>query len=139
MTRLELEAARMRQWRADHPEKIRESNRLSYQRNREQILARKRAYYQETRKLIDRTETGRLIGRLKKARRRIGGRVTEAEWQSIIAKYDGCCAYCGRSDRPLEMDHAIPISHGGGHVASNIVPACKPCNSSKGNRWWLRG
>jgi 5-methylcytosine-specific restriction endonuclease McrA len=28
----------------------------------------------------------------------------------------------------------VPLSRGGSHTASNIVPACRSCNSSKGAR-----
>lgn len=28
-------------------------------------------------------------------------------------------------------DHVIPLSKGGHHTASNVVPACGPCNSVK--------
>jgi len=31
------------------------------------------------------------------------------------------------------MDHVIPLSKGGKHLPSNVVPACASCNSSKGN------
>lgn len=42
----------------------------------------------------------------------------------------GPCHYCGSTDR-LEPDHVVPTSKGGTDDAGNIVPACKPCNSSK--------
>lgn len=32
------------------------------------------------------------------------------------------------------MDHYIAIANGGNHTASNIVPACLPCNAAKGDR-----
>jgi 5-methylcytosine-specific restriction endonuclease McrA len=44
------------------------------------------------------------------------------------------CAYCGKPDHradELELEHVIPISRGGDHYLSNIVPACHQCNSSK--------
>lgn len=53
---------------------------------------------------------------------------------AILAKHNHRCTYCQTSEMPLEMDHVISLSKGGPHCATNIVPACKPCNSSKGNR-----
>jgi len=56
------------------------------------------------------------------------------QWLEILDRFNYCCAYCSRSDVKLTMDHVIPLSRGGKHEAENIVPACKPCNSKKGNR-----
>ncbi|WP_203620386.1 HNH endonuclease [Streptomyces sp. SID8499] len=32
------------------------------------------------------------------------------------------------------VDHVIPLSRGGQHAEGNLVPACKSCNSSKGDK-----
>ena len=49
----------------------------------------------------------------------------------------GRCHYCGRMAK-LTIDHVIPLSKGGDHSRSNVVPACQRCNSQKGNRLdWL--
>lgn len=42
------------------------------------------------------------------------------------------CAYCGAAGVSLELDHVLPISRGGSNHSLNLVPACKPCNCSKG-------
>lgn len=51
---------------------------------------------------------------------------------------DGCaCAYCGRGIErgiSLTLDHLHPHSLGGGNRVTNLVTACKPCNSSRGDR-----
>lgn len=130
-------AERMRRWRERHPEQSREGCRDYHAQNREAILQRKREYYQRVRKEADKTDAGRLADRNRKARRRAltsAGTITQAEWGAILEAHDHSCAYCGASDCPLEMDHVRPLSKGGAHVASNIVPACKPCNSRKGAR-----
>jgi len=59
---------------------------------------------------------------------------TFEDWLEILEVHNHRCAYCLCNDRPLTMDHVIPISKGGEHSADNIVPACRPCNSRKGNR-----
>lgn len=43
------------------------------------------------------------------------------------------CAYCG-SNGYMELEHVVPISKGGAHDISNIVPACHGCNASKRTR-----
>lgn len=58
--------------------------------------------------------------------------LTAAEWGEIKAAWDRRCAYCGERTEVLTQDHVIPVSRGGDHTASNIVPACQPCNSKKG-------
>jgi 5-methylcytosine-specific restriction endonuclease McrA len=50
------------------------------------------------------------------------------------------CQYCGRTTaelRPRESltrDHLIPLSRGGTNEWTNVVAACSPCNTRKGNR-----
>ncbi len=52
-----------------------------------------------------------------------------------ILKRDGHkCAYCGRGDLPLTIDHVIPKSKGGDDSWENLVAACLPCNNKKGDR-----
>ena len=57
---------------------------------------------------------------------------TAAQWKEMQAAYDHRCAYCGkRTKGHLTIDHITPLSKGGPHTASNIVPACRQCNSKK--------
>ncbi len=43
------------------------------------------------------------------------------------------CHYCGARKKPadLTMDHIVPLARGGLSVKSNLVPACRTCNSRK--------
>ncbi len=52
-------------------------------------------------------------------------------WKRRLAV--GRCGYCdGRMPaRGLTMDHRVPLVRGGRSTKSNVVPACKPCNSAK--------
>ena len=45
------------------------------------------------------------------------------------------CQYCGEAfaTSALTFEHVIPRSHGGQTTWSNIVTACVPCNTAKGN------
>lgn len=61
----------------------------------------------------------------------------------ILAKTDGSCWYCGcrltyvEGDpvKPMDftIDHVKPVASGGGNGLDNLVPACKDCNSRKGD------
>jgi 5-methylcytosine-specific restriction endonuclease McrA len=55
-------------------------------------------------------------------------------WQKEkLAEFDGRCAYgCGMA--AIGFDHIWPVSRGGKSEPSNLVPACKPCNSGKKDR-----
>src|SRR3989337_876656 len=50
-------------------------------------------------------------------------------WKRKCAK--GRCYFCDRTFSPKEltMDHMVPIVRGGKSTKSNVVPACKECNS----------
>lgn len=60
-----------------------------------------------------------------------GGSHTLQEWREKCELFANLCAYCGEA-RPLTRDHKIPLVRGGTDDISNIVPACRPCNSRKG-------
>ena len=46
------------------------------------------------------------------------------------------CCYCGDdlNRREATLDHVLPVSRGGKTVWTNIVTACAPCNTRKGNK-----
>jgi len=47
-----------------------------------------------------------------------------------FASFGDDCGYCGKTCKPT-LDHFIPLSRGGSNCLSNLVPACRECNSSK--------
>ncbi len=69
-----------------------------------------------------------------------------------LVAWDHRCAYCRRTAAEafahrlsgadgdsysairLELDHFVPLARGGAHTEYNLVPACRSCNSSKGDR-----
>lgn len=46
------------------------------------------------------------------------------------------CAYCGNVfvDVDLTVEHILPVSRGGRLTWTNVVTACRSCNTRKGNR-----
>ena len=46
------------------------------------------------------------------------------------------CMYCGNHHKGMALtrDHVIPMSRGGADRWSNVVTACRSCNTRKGNR-----
>jgi 5-methylcytosine-specific restriction endonuclease McrA len=117
-------------WRQANPDRAREGQRLWYEANRDRVREQKRVYRAANRDAI-RTANNR-----RKALHR-GAEVndlTGAEWTAIKAAYGQRCAYCHTKPKRLTQDHVIPLAKGGNHTASNVVPACQPCNSRKGDR-----
>lgn len=46
------------------------------------------------------------------------------------------CAYCATrfTEADLTVEHIVPVSRGGLHEWTNVVTACRSCNTRKGNR-----
>ncbi|MGX8904241.1 HNH endonuclease [Streptomyces netropsis] len=53
--------------------------------------------------------------------------------EAALEANGGCCTYCS-SGVAEGIDHVIPTSEGGRDDVTNIVPACRSCNSSKRDR-----
>jgi 5-methylcytosine-specific restriction endonuclease McrA len=54
--------------------------------------------------------------------------------KNIIRRDNHKCAYCGKTDLLLTIDHIIPRSKGGVDSWENLISACPKCNSKKGDR-----
>src|ERR1700730_7659119 len=85
-----------------------------------------KAWNPERRREISREGTRRHWHR----RRDLVANLKQTEWQATLTYFDGRCAYCGALGR-MHQDHFIPVTKGGGYTVTNILPACKSCNSSK--------
>lgn len=68
--------------------------------------------------------------RARKAGAKVEGPVPAEVYAAIRAS--GPCVYCG--DQAAHVDHVRPLARGGWEHESNLVPACRPCNSSKGDK-----
>lgn len=54
----------------------------------------------------------------------------------LFARDRQVCAYCARryGMHDLSCDHVIPVSKGGKHTWTNVVTACRGCNTRKADR-----
>lgn len=70
------------------------------------------------------------------AKKMAAGTHSISQWLARVEFYGWRCFYCHRhlTSATLTCDHRIPLSKGGSNFASNLVPACKTCNSSKGDK-----
>jgi hypothetical protein len=55
-----------------------------------------------------------------------------AVWARMKRDHGNRCYYCGAEGVRLVKEHKVPLARGGANSAANIVPACAPCNLSKG-------
>jgi len=51
----------------------------------------------------------------------------------LLEKWQRKCAYCGKTNIPLEIEHITPKSRGGSNRVSNLTIACHECNQAKNN------
>jgi 5-methylcytosine-specific restriction endonuclease McrA len=52
----------------------------------------------------------------------------------LLNKWDRACAYCGKKDVPLQVEHIHPRAKGGTNRVANLCLACEPCNRKKGTQ-----
>jgi 5-methylcytosine-specific restriction endonuclease McrA len=132
--------AKDRAWRAKHRQRLKvlrkaiaatpeaqAKSRLYYQENRETILVKHKHYVQSFPK-AQKAANARYRARKKGAAR---SDLTAKQWEEIKSAYGHRCVYCGKKFKRLTKDHIIPLSRGGDHTVSNIVPACMSCNRKK--------
>lgn len=108
----EKSRTRRKQWAQAHPEQVRARNQRYYAANSEKVINLQQA-------------------REANKRHAPHNDLTAAQWREIKEHYGHRCVYCGKQQQRLTMDHLTPLSRGGSHTASNIVPACRSCNSRK--------
>jgi 5-methylcytosine-specific restriction endonuclease McrA len=116
--------ASYKKWALANPDKVREATKKWREENADAFREMQRRW---------RTENQ---GYWRKRHGTVGytSTFTLEDWDEILEWFGHRCAYCYRDDQKLTMDHVQPISKGGNHVAENIVPACKSCNSKKKDR-----
>src|SRR5205814_7612512 len=52
----------------------------------------------------------------------------------LLEKWGRKCAYCGKENVPLQIEHIHPRAKGGSDRVSNLCLACEPCNTKKGTQ-----
>lgn len=128
-----------------YKEKMKETVRNWYLNNRERVKETSAKWREANRDLLRKRARERYHANhdqyLAKNRRRRdlvrGAKIcdfTGAQWTFVKEAYSHRCAYCGNHSERLTIDHVIPISKGGDHTLSNIVPACRKCNYAKSNK-----
>ena len=79
-----------------------------------------------------------------KTRRREGsGWIQRWRRLAIYMRDNFCCQYCGKdlkNEKPenVTLDHLRCYCKGGSNHETNLVTACKACNSSRSDKVWTR-
>jgi len=127
----QLKLARRAAARAADPDYRARANayqRASYERNLAANRVRN-AEWAKANRVPRRAQQSRRRGRIAGA----SGTHTAAQLAMILANQGDGCAYCGARG-PLHLDHATPLSRGGGNDVLNLQYLCAPHNLAKGDR-----
>lgn len=132
-----------RQYSKEHQAQSAEWKRRDKEKNRALYAAKWREYYEKNKSHFqqyqrewNQADPEKRRGYVRKRRAILKGcsaSLSTAAWKAIKELHGNKCAYCGSSGK-VEMDHIVPISRGGAHHESNVVPCCRSCNASKGDR-----
>ena len=127
--RLEFNAY-MRQWRADHKEKVAATNVAQYEKNKEKRKQHQREYYAEN----IQSHLARNRGR-KAQKRDAPGSHNARDVADLLAIQEGKCLWCGADvGDDYHVDHMEPLSLGGSDGPENLAISCPDCNRKKHNK-----
>ncbi|MER5304607.1 HNH endonuclease [Streptomyces lasiicapitis] len=114
-----------REWRARNADAVRSKQRDWYAANSERDRARSKQWKQAN-------PDARARHNSKDRARRYGADHEPYSRTAVLGRWGSRCCYCDASATTL--DHVVPLGFGGHDVERNVVPACQPCNSSKGRK-----
>ena len=119
-------------WKDANRDRVRAYQREWYRLNSEKVIKNNLDYAKRNRSSVTAYQ------RKRKLKLKEGG-WTQQQWEDLVTEWNNCCAYCGAEGK-VEADHCVPLSRGGKHDISNIIPSCRTCNQQKYNRYvgeWL--
>lgn len=124
--------AQWQKWRKANPERAAAIDSRSYEKHRPKRLAKAKERGSAAYLKCPELYVNKARARRARVRGAKGSGVTKEQWAAIVDSYGSRCAYCGKLCKP-HMDHVVPLPHGE-HSVDNVVPACNPCNASKGTQ-----
>ena len=136
-----------RKWKANNPEKYKASRKNSLGKwiaeNRDKVRGYVKKWNDKNRGKVneyhkvwkaknpDKVATSRHNTRAQ--RKGAEGKHTAQEWRELCERYGNKCLCCGE-EKPLSVDHVIPLSKGGTNYIDNIQPLCLTCNKRKNTK-----
>lgn len=129
-------------YEARNKEKLREWARGYHEENMDEIRRKQKIHREENKEYYanyylqwarDNVDKAKAKRHRRDARiRELPYTLTIEEWNENLEHFDNACSYCGSKEN-IEKEHFIALTKGGGYTKENIIPACRPCNSSKNN------
>lgn len=130
-------------WHENNPGKANEYYR-KYRKNNPEARAASCRKYVETHP-VERTAANRKWAQNNPDKRKVSvqrrltrkkslpSTLTTEQWTAVKEEFGGTCCYCGK-EKPLTIDHFVPVNNMGELSIDNVLPACISCNCSKGAR-----
>lgn len=111
-----------------HREERLKKQKIYYHNNKEYFKDKNKKYRQNNKDYI-------LLKNNKRKNFTKLGNISQHQINNLLLINNNQCFYCKifvKRGINLHLDHKVPLSKGGIHHISNIVPACSSCNLSKG-------
>lgn len=105
----------------------------SYQANRTANIERVNAWSQRHPERFQRRMAEARARRRARIANAKAGVVTDRDLRRQRQRQRHCCAYCGEQ-KPLTLEHVVPLARGGSHSIGNLIWVCRSCNCSKRQR-----
>jgi 5-methylcytosine-specific restriction endonuclease McrA len=117
-------------------EKIRQYNKKQhalYRQSQEFVLANREKVKRWVKKFPEKRKTIAMNYRSRKYK--LPSNFSADDKADTEEMFKNKCAFCGITGVPMTMEHIVPISRrdvlNPGTVRGNMIPLCRPCNSSK--------
>ena len=128
----EVVRAAVRRWAKKNPDAVRKMARDNYKRH---AASRKANVIEYQKKNPERVKQWRRTCEGRRRAQKVGGIADPIPaWvvERLFDLFDGFCAYC-KNERAEHVDHVQPLSKGGAHSLTNLLPSCPICNFRKHN------
>ena len=132
-----------RKWRENNLERQRESERLYRKNHPETRLMSCKKYLEShpaersasNRKWSQNNPENRRVSTQRRLARKklLPNTLIPEQWTAVKEEFGGTCCYCGK-EKPLTIEHFVPVNNMGELSIDNVLPACVSCNCSKGAR-----
>lgn len=118
-----------REWTARNRERTRQRKRRWREANPDKMAAARKSW-------SERNHQAELDKGQRYRSRKRGGYAEKIDRLAIHERDGGICGICHESVPidAFELDHFVPVSWGGPHIAANVRVTHRHCNRSRGNR-----